>query len=285
MKLSFSTNGFTEYSVFEAIERIADIGYEGVELLADAPHLYADSLSTRDLEKLKGAIDRTGLMVANINANTAMGWYGRDFWEPLFEPSLANPDRELRHWRVEYSRKCVDLANFIGAPCISVTSGRCVPNFDPETSIGFLLESLTELLEYAEERSIRIGIEYEPGLLVERYEELAIVLEHVNSPWLGANLDLGHSHVLGEDPATVIKGLGQKTFHVHLEDIRGRKHYHLVPGTGDMDFPKLLEILGDSGYNGFATVELYTFLRRPEDSARQALEFLKNIRIDSQSGR
>ena len=73
MKLSFSTNGFVEYSVFEAIERIADIGYEGVELLADAPHLYADSLSTRDLEKLKGAIDRTGLKVANINANTAMG--------------------------------------------------------------------------------------------------------------------------------------------------------------------------------------------------------------------
>ena len=102
------------------------------------------------------------------------GMVGRDFWEPLFEPSLANPDRELRHWRVDYSKKCVDLANFIGAPCISVTSGRCAPNFDPETSMGFLLESLTELVEYAEKRSIRIGIEYEPGLLVERYEELAI---------------------------------------------------------------------------------------------------------------
>ncbi len=285
MKLSFSTNGFVEYSVFEAIERIADIGYEGVELLADAPHLYADSLSTRDLEKLKSAIDRTDLKVANINANTAMGWYGRDFWEPLFEPSLSNPDRELRHWRVDYSKKCVDLANFIGAPCISVTSGRCAPNFCPETSMVFLLESLTELVEYAEKRSIRIGIEYEPGLLVERYEELAIVLKQVPSLWLGANLDLGHSHVLGEDPATVIKGLGQKIFHVHLEDISDRKHYHLVPGTGDMDFPKLLRILGDSGYSGFATVELYTFLRRPEDAARQALEFLRNIRIDSQSER
>ena len=52
-----------------------------------------------------------------------------------------------------------------------------------------------------------------------------------------------------------------------------------------MDFPKLLKILGDSGYNGFATVELYTYLRRPEDAARQALEFLKNIRINSQSER
>ncbi|MGC8603944.1 MAG: sugar phosphate isomerase/epimerase family protein [Desulfomonilaceae bacterium] len=277
MKLSFSTNGFTEYSVFEAIEQIADIGFEGVELLADAPHLYADSLSTRDLEKLKDAIDRTGLKVANINANTAMGWYGRDFWEPLFEPSLANPDKELRHWRLDYSKKCVDLAYFIGAPSISVTSGRCVPNFDPEMSMDFLRESLMELVEYAEERSIRIGIEYEPGLLVERYEELAYVLEDVHSPWLGANLDLGHSHVLGEDPSMVIKGLGHKIFHVHLEDIKARKHYHLVPGKGDMDFPKLLKILRDSGYNGFATVELYTYLKCPEEAAYEAFKFLRNI--------
>ncbi len=285
MKISYSTNGFIEYSVFEAIERIADIGYEGVELLADSPHLYADYLSTQDLEKLKGFIGRTELKVANINPNTAMGWYGRDFWEPLFEPSLANPDKELRHWRVEYSKKCVDLADWVGADCISVTSGRCAPDFDPKTSMGFLLESLRELVEYAEERSIRIGIEYEPGLLVERYEELAIVLEKLPSRWLGANLDLGHSHVLGEDPARVIESLGHKIFHVHLEDIRDRKHYHLVPGTGDMNFPELLRILCNSGYSGFATVELYTYLRCPEEVARQALKFLTDIRIDGQNER
>ena len=43
----------------------------------------------------------------------------------------------------------------------------------------------------------RIGIEYEPGLLIERCEELLMLIEDMNSPYLGANLDLGHSHVLG----------------------------------------------------------------------------------------
>ena len=40
MKLAFSTNAFVRYPVTEAVERIAAAGYEGVELLADVPHLY-----------------------------------------------------------------------------------------------------------------------------------------------------------------------------------------------------------------------------------------------------
>lgn len=277
MKFSFSTNGFVRYSVIEAVERIADIGYDGVELLADAPHLYADALSLSDLEPLKAVVDRTGLKVANINANTAMGYYGRQFWEPLFEPSLANSDTKLRRWRIDYSKKCVDLASFIGAPCVSVTSGRAVPGVDPKNSMDYLRESLRKLVEYAEELSVRIGIEYEPGLLIERYEELAAMLEEIGSPYLGANLDLGHGHVLGEDPKMVIEGLGSKIFHVHIEDIRDRKHYHLIPGTGDMNFAEILDILSDSGYNGFVTVELYTYPHQPEEAARQALEFLRNV--------
>ena len=276
MKFSFSTNGFVRYSVCDAVERIAEIGYEGVELLADAPHLYADSLSISGLEKLRETIDKTGLKTVNINANTAMGWYGREFWEPLFEPSLANPDRDLRRWRLEYSRKCVDLAHYFGSPCVSVTSGRFVPGLAPEKSFNFLRESLEQLVSYAEKRSICIGIEYEPGLLIERFEELVAMMDVIGAPSLGANLDLGHSHVLGEDPIRVIEGLGSKILHVHVEDIRSRKHYHLIPGMGDMNFPKLIGLLEDNGYNGFATVELYTYPNKPEEAARQALEFLRN---------
>ncbi|MFZ5866560.1 MAG: sugar phosphate isomerase/epimerase family protein, partial [Thermodesulfobacteriota bacterium] len=267
MQLSFSTNAFVKHSVFEAVERIASVGYKGVELLADIPHLYADSVTEADLERLKALLDRTELHVANINANTAVGYYGRAFWEPLFEPSLAHPDSDLRRWRIDYSKKCVDIAASLGAPTVSITSGRPVSGILPTKSMVLLHGSLQELLEYAAERSVRIGIEYEPGLLVERYEELAALIEAMDSPHLGANLDLGHSHVLGEDPEIVIRGLGSRIFHVHIEDIKGTKHYHLIPGTGDMDFPKLLATLTRHGYEGFVTVELYTYPDRPEQAA------------------
>jgi len=277
MRLSFSTNAFVLYSVVEAIERIAAVGYEAVELLADAPHLYADTTSAADAETVRAVLQRTGLSVANINANTAVGYYGRQFWEPLFEPSLAHPDPDLRRWRVDYSKKCIDLAQFLGAPCISVTSGRPVSGVEPEQSLDLLRESLAELLVYGEARSVRIGIEYEPGLLIERCEELATLIQDMPSTYLGANLDLGHSHVLGEDPEAVVNALSSRIFHVHVEDIRARKHYHLIPGTGDMDFPELFHILRTHGYTGFATVELYTYPHQPEDAARRAFNYLTDV--------
>jgi len=253
------------------------MGYEGVELLADAPHLYADSVSDSDLDNLIEVLNRTGLKVANINANTTVGYYGRSFWEPLFEPSLSNPDRDLRQWRIDYSKKCIDIARTLGAPCISVTSGRPVPGITPEKSFECLRESLEELLAHAERQSIRVGIEYEPGLLVEQNEELLDVLEDLDSDYLGANLDLGHSHVLGEDPETVISALAPRIFHVHIEDIRARKHYHLIPGDGDINFSGLFSILENHGYGGFATVELYTYPHQPEDAARTALIYLRSL--------
>jgi protein FrlC len=277
VKFSFSSNGFVRYSTVEAIEKIGKIGYQGIELLADVPHLYADELSKSDLEKVKSAIERSGLKVANINANTAVGWYGGQFWEPLFEPSLANPDKILRNWRIDYTKKCVDLADFLDAPFVSVTSGRPVPGISPGESMDLLVDSLEKLIEYSTKRSIGIGVEYEPGLLVECFDELSGLLEQIDSPYLGANLDLGHSHVLGEDPRVVINGLGPKIFHIHIEDIRGRKHYHLVPGTGDIDFRKILGILTENAYNGFATVELYTYPDRPEEVARQSLQYLRSV--------
>jgi len=277
VKLCFSTNAFVNHSVFDAVETIAGIGYEGVELLADAPHMYADSVRASDLDKLKRIFDRTGLSVANINANTAVGYYGRPFWEPLFEPSLANPDPALRQWRIDYSKKCIDVALALGAPCVSLTSGRPVSGFVPEESIQWLQESLRTVLDYAEDKQIRIGMEYEPGLLVERYEELAALIEAMDSPYLGANLDLGHSHVLGEDAESVIADLSSRIFHVHIEDIRSRKHYHLVPGTGEMNFVALFDALARHGYDGFTTVELYTYPHRPEAAAREALSYLKGL--------
>jgi protein FrlC len=277
MRLAFSTNAFVRFSVIEAVERIAEIGYEGVEILADVPHLYPFSVSESELKKLTSVLDRCGLHVANLNANTAMGYYGRTFWEPLFEPSLANPDQAARKWRVDYSKRCIDLARVLGSRNISITSGRVVPGNSPETASNLLRESLEAVLEHAEKVGIRVGIEYEPGLLVERCEELRTLIEVMNSPYLGANLDLGHSHVLGEDPETVVAGLSPRIFHIHVEDIRSRKHHHLIPGLGEIDFTGLFEVLERHAYDGFATVELYTYPHEPEEAARRSFRYLRNL--------
>ena len=104
-----------------------------------------------------------------------------------------------------------------------------------------------------------------------------MLIEELNSPYLGANLDLGHSHVLGEEPEKVLDLLGRNVFHIHVEDIKGRKHYHLIPGTGDIDFAELFYVLESHDYKGFATVELYTYPNEPDTAAREALSYLKTV--------
>lgn len=277
MKLSFSTNAFVRYSVSQAVEKIADIGYEGVELLADIPHLYVHSVTNRDMDRLREALDRSGIEVANINANTAKGYYGRNFWDPLFEPSIANPNPSLRKWRIDYTKKCIDLARAIGSPAVSITPGRMIPGTTPEQSMDFLRESLRELIEHAAERGVRIGMEYEPGLLIEYFMELAALISEINSPFFGVNLDLGHSHILREDPETVLRTFGDRIFHLHLEDIRALKHYHLIPGEGDMDFEMLFELLDRHAYTGFVTVELYTYPYQADEAARKSFEYLTQL--------
>ena len=277
MKLSFSSNAYTRHSIFTAVAGIAAAGYEGVELLADMPHLYPFSFGAEEVHRLQHLLGQHDLAVANINANTAVGYYGRIFWEPLFEPSLANPDPVARRWRIDYTKKCIELGRLLGAGNVSVTSGCMLPGIRPEESLALLRESLSEIVPFAQEVNVRIGIEYEPGLLISCAEELLSFLDDFDSPFLGVNLDLGHSNVLGEEHTQVIASLGEKIFHIHLEDISRRKHYHLIPGQGDMDFTSIFSALGKQQYKGYITVELYTYSNDPDDAARRSISYLQGL--------
>ena len=277
MKLSFSSNGLVRYSVFEAINKIADAGYTGIELLADVPHLFIPEVDNDTLFKLKKVLRNRSLEVANLNVNTVNGYYGRKFWEPLFEPSLANPDPDARKWRLDYTLKAIEIAAAIKSPTISITSGRPVPGCEPDRGLELLATSLKTVLAFATERNILVAIEYEPGLLIENCKELKSFLDYMASPFLGANLDLGHCRVAGEDLSATINSLNEKIFHIHLEDIKDRKHYHLIPGLGNIDFKKIFIALENISYDGFVTVELYTYPHKPEIAAEQALGYLRRF--------
>lgn len=277
MKLSFSTNAFVRFSVPEAIEIIARAGYSGVEILADVPHLYPFSTTGAELAEIVSSLEKNQVLAANINANTAVGYYGAKFWEPLFEPSLANPDEDERKWRVEFTKKCIDMARFLSCRNVSVTSGRMVPGVRPRKSLALLRQSLLEIVEYAAVKNVRVGMEYEPGLLIERAEELAGLILEIGAENFGANLDLGHSRLAGEVSSQVTEMLASRIFHIHLEDISNRKHYHLIPGEGDIDFEDIFRALSAIDYDGFVTVELYTYPENPAQAAEKAFDYLIHL--------
>lgn len=276
--LAFSTNAYTRHPLSEAVRRIADHGYAGVEILGDDPHAYFPEFENDDREAVLEALSETGLEVSNVNANTAMGYYDDAPPSAFFEPSIIRADEEARRWRVEYTKRAIDLAEAVDAPAICLATGRPLPGTTPEQAREYLDDSLEEILDYAEPRGIDVGIEFEPELLVENTEESLAVIDDLGRDALGVNLDIGHAAVYGEDVVESIERCAGSITGVHIEDIVGGrrgKHYHRIPGEGDLDFRRIFDAFDDIGYDGFVTLELYTYPDEPDRAARDAYEALE----------
>ncbi|ADD04365.1 YfiH family protein [Natrialba magadii ATCC 43099] len=275
--LAFSTNAYTRHSLPEAVRRIADHGYAGVELLGDEPHAYFPEFDNVARDDLIKALEETGLSVSNINANTATGYYDDAPPSSFFEPSIIQADDDARAWRVEYTKRAIDLAETVDAPAVCLATGRPLPGTPPEEAREYLHESLGEILDYAEPRDVDVGIEFEPELLIENTDEVLALTDEIGRDSLGVNLDVGHAAVYGEDVVKSIRRSAGSITGVHLEDIVGGrrgKHYHRIPGEGDLDFRAIFDALDDIGYDGFATLELYTYPDEPDRAAREAYDEL-----------
>jgi protein FrlC len=277
MKLAFSTNAYTRFTLPEAIAGIARAGFEGVEILADTPHAYPDAIDARLIDEVVRLLEHHRLAVSNVNANCTFGYWRHAPPEPYFEPSLISPVAEYRADRVRLIIKTLDFAKAIGAANISITSGRCLGGMPPDAAAAQFVESIRPILDHAEKVDINVGIECEPGLFIEYVAELREWIDRIGSRRLGANLDVGHSHVIGEDVTEAITLLDDRIWNLHVEDLPGRKHYHMIPGEGTFDWTTLKSALGGIKYDRFATVELYTHTADPQAAAEKSYAFLSRI--------
>jgi fructoselysine 3-epimerase len=277
MKLAFSTNAFSRHPLDFALDAIAAAGYEGVEILADKPHYYPDVFDQRSADAVALKLERLQLKVSNVNANCTFGYWKDAPPEPFFEPSLIAPNPAHRADRIGMIKNTLEFAKTVGSGNISITTGKVLPTMPPDMAVKQLRESLMQVLDAAEKLKVRVGIECEPGLFVEYATELRELIDRTGSKMLGANLDIGHSIVAGEDVPTILKLLEGRIWNCHIEDLPGRKHYHLIPGTGTVDWQAMKTALQAIKYKRFLTVELYTYPDKPVEAANQSMAFLGAI--------
>ena len=277
MKLAFSTNAYTRHSLTDALRGIRRAGFEGVEILADVPHAYPAAIDDHLTNQTKRELDQLGLAVSNINVNCSFGYWKDAPPEPYFEPSLISPDPKHREDRTRLIMRSLDFAKDVGASNISITSGRMLGGMPPQPAAKQFAESIRPILDRAEHLGIDVGIECEPGLYLEYVAELREWIDRLGHPRLGANLDIGHSQVIGESIPEVVKLLEGRIWNLHVEDIPGRKHYHMIPGQGTLDWQALKGALQGIKYQRFLTVELYTHWQNPQEAADQSYQFLSRV--------
>ena len=162
MKLAFSTNAYTRFSLTEALRGIKQAGFAGVEILADVPHAYPEALDDAKIGEIRRELDRLQLRVSNINANCTFGYWRHAPPEPYFEPSLISPVPQYRADRSRLILKTLDFAKAVGARNISITSGRMLGGMPPAPAAKQFAESMKPVLDRADALGIDIGIECEP---------------------------------------------------------------------------------------------------------------------------
>ena len=146
----------------------------------------------------------------------------------------------------------------------------------PDRAARQFAESIKPILDEAERLGIDVGIECEPGLFIEYVAELREWIDRLASPRLGANLDIGHCQVIGESIPEAVKLLAGRIWNMHVEDIPHRKHYHMIPGEGSIDWAAFVRAIQEIHYNRFVSVELYTHTENPQAAAEKSLRFLRD---------
>ncbi|MFO8084517.1 MAG: sugar phosphate isomerase/epimerase family protein [Desulfobacterales bacterium] len=273
MIFGYSTNAFVRYTLEESIEKIARLGFKGVEIMGDRPHLYPPDYNEEKLIHLKSCLEKNRLRVNNINSFTlfAVG--------DTYLPSWIEPEAERREMRILHTLQSLQVAKVLGCSNISVPPGGPLEkNMTRKQAFSLFYEGLEKVIPAAENLNITILVEPEPGLLIENTSEFTQFIKNIQSSFVGLNFDIGHFYCAGENPAESFETLFEYAGHVHLEDIADtRLHNHLIPGLGAVDLKEVLSVMVRLGYRGDISLELYPYTDMPEEAGRKTLEYIRPI--------
>lgn len=270
MVLGYSTNAFVKYSLLEALQKIARLGFAGVEIMCDQPHLYPPEYTHAQLMAVKAALAKYNLKPTNLNSFTlfAVG--------DTYLPSWIEPQPERRRIRVAHTLACLEIAALLACRNISVPPGGPLPpNMTRREALRWFHQGMEQVIPKAEQLGVRLLIEPEPNLLMERTSEIKPFVADLQAAAVGINFDIGHFFCAGEDPAAAFEELFPWVGHIHIEDIAAtREHNHLIAGQGAIDFVPIFNAIKRTGYEHDMSLELYPYTDRPEEAGRQSLAHL-----------
>ena len=251
LRFGYGTNGFGSHRLEDALTVIAGLGYDGVALTLDHPHLdpFDAGLAARTA-KVGRQLDEFGLAVV-IETGAR---YVLDPWRK-HEPTLVSAGD--RTPRVELLRRAVQVAADLGAEAVSFWSGTLPAGTDTDTGWRRLTAGVAQVLAAAEPLGVTCAFEPEPGMFVDTLDAALELRRRLGSRSLKITLDLGHCVAVEAEPTDqVVRRAGELLGNVQIDDMRRGIHEHLEFGAGELDLPAALGSLLDTGYGGLVSVEL-----------------------------
>lgn len=273
MLLGYNTNGLAHHRLADALNLLADEGYQCVALTLDVGLLDP----YQDPSRLREEIEQTRRLLKDLGLACVIETGARFLLNPRkkHDPTLMDPDPARRELRVEFLQRAINIATALEAQAVSFWSGILPDPIGEEEAMDRLTDALQPVLRHAEAHDVRLGFEPEPGMFIDTMARFARLDERIRHPLFDLTLDVGHLHCIEpREPAVSIRNWGPRIVNVHIEDMNRGVHEHLMFGEGTMDFPSIFDALRQVSYQGPLNVELSRHSHMAVEAVRESKAFL-----------
>ena len=266
LRLGYGSNGFSGHRFPDACAVIAGLGYDGVALTLDQPHLdpFAEDAAAQAARAAKALADHGLAVVIETGSR-----YVLDPWHK-HEPTLVSDGD--RGPRVELLTRAVRIAADLGAEAMSCWSGVLPEGTGAEEGWRRLTDGLGPVLDLAHDLGVTVCVEPEPGMHVDTVDEALELRRRLGEPGT---------------PEASIALAGHLVGNVQVDDMVRDVHEHLELGSGTLDLDAVLRALLDTGFAGLASVELPRHSHAaPAVAARQMAALRASLaRLDEEAAR
>ena len=272
--LGYNTNGFAHHRLADAINVLAEIGYESVAITLDygALNPFDDDILEQTASIVELLQTRNMSCVVETGARFLLD-SRQKHW-----PTLLTPDPEQRQRRLDFLDRSMEIAARLNAEAVSFWSGARDSAMSEKDCWTLLVDMCDELLTKAVQHDVWLAFEPEPDMFVDRLSQFQRLADELSHPRFGLTLDVGHVHCLEDGtPSDRIREFGKKLLNIHIEDMKTGIHDHLMFGEGEMAFDPIFEALRDVQYTGTVNVELSRHSHDAVRTAERAFEFLSKL--------
>ena len=266
MKFALCNEVFQDLSIEDGFSRIAEIGYQGVEI---APFTLQDNpleLSEDDADRCLSAAESNGLEIVGLHWLMAKT-------EGLH---LTSSDPAQREAACDYLKKLASLTARMRGTIMVLGSPqqRNLEHGTPyEEAFSRAVEVIREVSVQAGELGVTLAVEplspVETSFLSSCREARRFIVA-VNHPACRLHLDM---KAMAHEPAGTIATILEhrwEVVHFHGNDVN-----HRGPGQGPTDLHAVARTLNDINYRGWVSVEPFDYHPTPEECARISLQNLQ----------
>lgn len=233
---------YSELPFLDRFQAAKDDGFEFVEFW---------SWTDKDLDAVKAAAEKAGIGISGFNGDA--------------ELSLIDPEQKDAY--LAFLRRSVEAARKVGARSVTIHSnglgegGAVIDRYDRlsgTVKLCAMYGTLLECAKIAEESGVFMNLEPlnvttdHAGNFLQTTRMAAEMTRLIGSPMLKVLYDVYHMQLNEGSLCDTIRAYGDQFGHIHVADAPGRHE----PGTGEINYPRVLDCLEKAGYRGLVGFEL-----------------------------